>query len=149
MDDRILTFAANVQKLTVRKELDKNFKKYNETTTIELQLFRKSPQLQLSSILIHFKKRTVTWNEFDGQHFMTWWSRSLWCKKVIRSIWRRAILSSVDRTSGTAFRLINFSALLTCLLMKDKKKKDKYNIVVYWFRPQNKWLKSIQKVKFT
>ena len=33
--------------------------------------------------------------------------------------------------------------------MKDKKKKDKYNIVVYWFRPQNNWLKSIQKVKFT
>lgn len=55
MDDRILTFAADVQKLTVRKELDKNFKKYNETTTIELQLFRESPQL-LPSTLIHFEK---------------------------------------------------------------------------------------------
>jgi hypothetical protein len=25
--------------------------------------------------------------------------------------------------------------------MKDKKKKDKYNIVVVWFRPQNKMVK--------
>ena len=70
IDDRILTFAADVQKLTVRKELDKKFKKYNETTTIELQLFRKSflaPVIDSNS----FRKRTMARYEIDRQHFMT------------------------------------------------------------------------------